>query len=111
MRILLLSSLTLALCAATAHAQTYRTARSEPAPARQSAEAPPAAAASHPGAQVQNRRQHALYAQQMARAHHASSQAGTEEETAPAAGPAAGNAPLPLGDAIIVNEAPEPDGE
>lgn len=107
MRILLLSSLTLALYAGTSDAQTYRTAARadvfEPGLNRAEAgEDAPSAAHVQAREEPQARRPHARRAQQMARAFHASQDASD----APRPG-----APLPLGEAIIVTETPQPDND
>ncbi|MEA1941475.1 MAG: hypothetical protein U9P68_04425 [Pseudomonadota bacterium] len=107
MRILLLSSLTLALYAGPSDAQTYRTAARadvfEPGMTRPEAgESAPAAARLQTPDEPHARRPHARRAQQMARAFHASQDA----DDAPRPG-----APLPLGEAIIVTETPQPDND
>jgi hypothetical protein len=103
-----LASVTLALCAGTAGAQTtYRMARSEaPQPQQEAASAASATAARTDAAQT--RRQHARHAQQMARAHLAPNRAEAAEAETRAA---ISDESLPLGDAVIVTEAPQPEGE
>lgn len=107
MRILLLSSLTLALYAGTSDAQTYQTAARadavEPGMTRpQTGEAAPAAARLQAPDEPRTRRPHARRAQQMARAFHTSQ----DGHDAPRPG-----APLPLGEAVIVTETPQPDND
>jgi|GEM_PF-1897682 len=106
MRILLLSSLTLALYAGTSDAQTYRAAARadvfEPGLDRpETREDAPGAARLQAAEEPQARRPHARQAQQMARAFHA-----TRDGEAPR-----GSAPLPLGEAVIVTETPQPDND
>ena len=107
MRILLLSSLTLALYAGTSDAQTYRTAARadavEPGMTRpETGEAAPAIARLQTPDEPRARRPHARRAQQMARAFHASQNA----DDTPRPG-----TPLPLGEAVIVTETPQPDND
>ena len=106
MRILLLSSLTLALYAGTSDAQTYRTAARadvfEPGLTRPDAgEDAPSATRLRVREEPQARRRHARRAQQMARAFHATHDGETPR----------GAEPLPLGEAVIVTETPQPDND
>ncbi|WP_300545390.1 hypothetical protein [Maricaulis sp.] len=98
MRILLLSSLTLAFFTGTADAQTFRTAQADGTEAEERRDT--TAPAAEP-ARLARQRHHAHQAQQMARAYHTRHDGD--------AGPSRRHAPLNLDEAVIVDRAAQPD--